>query len=85
MQIRNHPYFLEHLQISHRLRMEVHEIMPSGISYFLHLGISDPSKFKEQINTYFGGLGILGEVESEAERMKNAIWHRSPGGSGEPA
>jgi len=52
------------------VRMEIHEIMPSGISYILHLGISDPSKFREQINTYFRGLGILGEVEAEIDRVK---------------
>lgn len=50
------------------VKMEVHEMMPSGISYFLHVGISDQSKFREQISAYFDDLGILSEIKSETER-----------------
>ena len=42
------------------VKMELHEIMPSGTSYFLHLGISDRSKFKEQIMSYFTWYGNKG-------------------------
>lgn len=52
------------------VRMEIHQIMPSGISYFLHMGISDPTTFRERINDYFGGLGILAEVEAENRRVE---------------
>ncbi len=52
------------------VKMEVHEMMPSGTTYFLHLGISDQSKFMDQITTYFNGLGIQSEFEFERERIE---------------
>jgi len=52
------------------VKMEVHEMMPSGISYFLHLGISDRSKFREQIMNYFNGAGIQVEIDAELERVE---------------
>lgn len=52
------------------VKMEVHEMMPSGISYFFHLGISDRSKFREQIMNYFKGAGIQVEIDAELERVE---------------
>ena len=52
------------------VKMEVHEIMPAGTSYFLHLGISDQSKFIEQIKAYFISLGKWTEIQSEQERVE---------------
>ncbi len=52
------------------VKMEVHEMMPSGTSYFLHLGISDKARFREQITVFFSELGILSEIESEQERLE---------------
>lgn len=52
------------------VKMEVHEIMPSGTTYFLHLGISDPGKFREQIDGYLGDLGMLAGIASEQERLQ---------------
>ena len=45
-------------------------MMPSGISYFLHLGISDRSKFREQVMDYFNGPGIQAEIDAEIERVE---------------
>jgi hypothetical protein len=52
--------------------MEVHEIMPSGTTYFLHLGISDRSMFRERIRTLWQERGLLHEIEAEAERLENS-------------
>ncbi len=52
------------------VKIEVHEMMPAGTSYFLHLGISDQTKFMEQITAYFSGLGKLAEIELEQERVE---------------
>lgn len=53
------------------VKMELHEMMPSGTSYFLHLGISDPSRFKEQMMNYYSGIGIKAEIDMELQRIKN--------------
>ncbi len=52
------------------VRMELLETLPSGISYFFHLGISDRIRFKEQVLSYLGGLGEAPEIEAEVERIQ---------------
>ncbi len=41
--------FLRVLQNQDPVRMEIHQVMPSGTSSFLHLGISNKSAFKEDL------------------------------------
>jgi hypothetical protein len=52
------------------VKMELLEVIPSGISYFLHLGISDGSRFKEQMLSYLGGLGEGPEIQAELDRIQ---------------
>ncbi len=52
------------------VKMEVHEIMPSGTNYFLHLGISDQSKFKEKMIAYLTRMGTWPEIEIEKKRVE---------------
>ncbi|MCK5135313.1 MAG: PQQ-binding-like beta-propeller repeat protein [Bacteroidales bacterium] len=62
--------FLNAFADQSQVKMEVHEIMPSGTTYFLHLGISDQSKFAEQMIAYFTGLGTWPEIETELGRVE---------------
>ncbi|MEN8201250.1 MAG: hypothetical protein ABFS28_01555 [Bacteroidota bacterium] len=52
------------------VKMEIHKIMPSGTSYFLHLGISDRAKFREQITAYLAGIEEGPDVEAELHRLE---------------
>jgi hypothetical protein len=52
------------------VKMELPEVLPSGISYFLHLGISDRTRFKEQLLSYMIGLGEGQEIEAEINRIQ---------------
>lgn len=54
------------------VKMEIHEVLPSGTSYFIHLGISDQGKFLEQMGTYFSGIEKGPEIEAERIRLENA-------------
>jgi len=63
------PLFLGAFRDQSPVKMELHEILPSGMSYFLHLGISDRERFKEQVLSYMGGLGQGAEIEAELERL----------------
>ncbi|MCK4746984.1 MAG: hypothetical protein KAT15_08115, partial [Bacteroidales bacterium] len=51
------------------VKMELHEMMPSGTSYFLHLGISDRGKFREQMETYFTEKGTWTEIKTEKDKL----------------
>ncbi len=65
------PLFLSAFEKQSPVKMEVHEMMPSGTAYFLHLGISDPSIFLEQVFEYYSDLGVRTEFETELERLDN--------------
>lgn len=52
------------------VKMELHEVLPAGTGHFLHLGIGDRTKFKEQILNYMKGLGQEQEYESEVLRLE---------------
>ncbi len=63
------PLFLGAFKDQSPVKMELHEVLPSGMSYFLHLGFSDRSRFKDQFISYLGGLGLGPEIEAESERI----------------
>jgi len=63
------PLFLGAFRDQSPVKMELHEIMPSGTSYFLHLGIGDRRKFKEQAISYLNGLGKGPAIEAELQRI----------------
>jgi hypothetical protein len=52
------------------VRMEIHEIMPSGTSYFIHMGISSASQFRDQMTVYMDGLGMGPELAMELDRLR---------------
>ncbi len=66
----NAPLFLGAFADQSPVRMEIHEILPSGTSYFLHLGISDQAKLREQITPYLMGLSQGSEIEVELQRLE---------------
>ena len=51
------------------VKMELHEMMPSGTSSFLHLGISDSKLFGVQLESYLSGLGKWAKIEQEQEKL----------------
>ncbi len=64
------PLFLNAFKEQSPVKMEVHEMMPSGTSYFLHLGISDPIKFRAQVTDYCAGQGLQEGIETEKSRVE---------------
>ena len=52
------------------VKMEVHEVMPAGTSYFLHMGISDRAAFMDQLTTFYTGMGVWTEIETEIDRLE---------------
>ena len=64
------PLFLGAFRAQSPVKLELHELLPAGISYFYHLGISDKVKFKEQVISYFDDLGLLPEIEGEIGRIE---------------
>jgi len=65
----NLPLFLGIFRKQSPVKMELHKIMPSGTSFFVHLGIGDRASFKEQAISYLNGLGKGPEIDSELERI----------------
>lgn len=63
------PLFLNAFREQSPVKMELHEIMPSGITSFLHLGVGDREKFKEDILSYWNGLGEGQEINAETQRI----------------
>ncbi len=63
------PLFLGLFKNQEPVKMEIHEIMPSGMTSFLHMGISDKSRFYEQMVSYFSGRGAWPEIETEIKRI----------------
>jgi len=51
------------------VKMELHEMMPSGTSSFLHLGISDSELFGVQLEAYLGKLGRWAKIKQEQEKL----------------
>jgi hypothetical protein len=66
----NAPLLLGAFADQSPVRMEIHEILPSGTNYFLHLGISDQAKFRARITPYLMGLKHGSEIEAELERLE---------------
>lgn len=52
------------------VKMELHEMMPSGISSFLHLGISDRELFGAQMEVYLTALGKWAKIGQAKEKLK---------------
>ncbi len=63
------PLFLGAFREQSPVKMELLEILPSGTSYFLHLGVGDKGKLKQQLISYWNGLGSGPDVEAEGERI----------------
>ena len=63
------PLFLGAFDGQSPVKMELHKVLPSGTGHFLHLGISDRTRFKEQILSYMKGIGQGLEYESEVQRL----------------
>jgi hypothetical protein len=64
------PLFLGAFAGQSPVRMELHQILPAGTGHFLHLGVGDRTKFKEQILGYMKGLGKGQEYENEVQRLE---------------
>jgi len=67
----NSASFLGAFKDQSPVKMEIHEVLPSGTSYFIHLGISDQENFREQMATYFSGIEKSPEVEAEVHRLED--------------
>lgn len=63
------PLFLGTFKGQSPVKLQLHEILPSGTSYFQHLGISNKVKFREQLISYLHGLGPGPAVEAEISRI----------------
>ena len=63
------PLFLNAFRGQSPVKMELHEMLPSGITSFLHLGVGDREKFKEDILSYWSGLGESQEINTETQRI----------------
>jgi hypothetical protein len=61
------PLFLKAFTHQSPVKMELHEMMPSGTSSFLHLGISDISEFRTRMEAYYAGRGSLGDIKEEMD------------------
>ena len=64
------PLFLNTLKSQSPVKMQLHEVLPAGISHFMHLGIGDRNQFKEQILAYMNGLGKGEAYENEVQRIE---------------
>ena len=63
------PLFLGVFANQSPVKMELHEMMPSGTSSFLHLGISDTEDFGIQMEAYLRGLGKWAKIGLEQEKL----------------
>ncbi|MDX2430644.1 MAG: hypothetical protein QNK35_06915 [Bacteroides sp.] len=62
--------FLEVFANQSPVKIELHEMMPSGTSSFLHLGISDREEFAGQMKDYLSSLGKWVKIEQEKEAIQ---------------
>jgi hypothetical protein len=65
-----HPHFMNAFRGQTPVKMEIQEMMPSGTSYFLHMGISDASHFKDQVTVYLDDLGMGPQMAMELDRLR---------------
>lgn len=65
-----HPHFMNAFRGQAPVKMEIQEMMPSGTSYFLHMGISDASHFKDQVTVYLDDLGMGPQMAMELDRLR---------------
>lgn len=63
------PLFLRAFAGQAPVRMELQEMMPSGTSWFLHLGISNRELFLDEFMKLLAGRGLWKDVETEVERL----------------
>lgn len=52
------------------VKMEIHKMLPSGITYFRHLGISNKESFMKGLFPYLSALGQGAKVHAEIERIE---------------
>ena len=64
------PLFLGAFTGQSPVKMELHEMMPSGTSSFIHLGVSDLAAFREKMEDYIVRAGERDKVEIERERLE---------------
>ncbi len=62
--------FLEAFADQSPVKMELHEMMPSGTASFLHLGVSDGAQFAEQMKVYLTDLGKWTKIGWEQEGVQ---------------
>lgn len=65
------PLFLEIFASQSPVKIELHEMMPSGTSSFLHLGINDRAKFSFQMEDYLARKGSWTKIEQQQELVMN--------------
>jgi hypothetical protein len=63
------PRFLDAWRGQAPVKMELQEMMPSGTSSFLHLGISDRELFMERLEDYLERSGSLEPLKGDRERL----------------
>jgi hypothetical protein len=51
------------------VKMELHEMMPSGTAHFIHLGISDRVLFRERWESYLTARGEWEAIQTEKEQI----------------
>lgn len=62
--------FLKTFSNQSPVKIELHEMMPSGTTSFLHLGISDRNQFASQMKDYLGGLGKWAKISQQQELLQ---------------
>lgn len=63
------PLFLKVFDSQSPVKIELHEMMPSGTSSFLHIGISDRTQFARDMKEYLIGLGRWPKIVREQEAL----------------
>jgi len=63
-------HFLSSLRAQSPVKMELHEVMPAGTYRFMHLGISDPAAFLEDLARYYGSLEKWAAMEEVLSAVK---------------
>jgi len=65
------PGFLSVFKDQAPVKMEIHERLPSGTSYFLHFGISDPAQFRGQMGAYLESSGMGTNLAAKGSELKD--------------
>ncbi|MFH0757763.1 MAG: hypothetical protein V2B15_10790 [Bacteroidota bacterium] len=66
---REEPLILGTLANQSPVKIELHEMMPSGTLYFLHLGISDKPEFRTRMEDYLTAKGEWAGVKAATENL----------------